>query len=69
MNNCFLDFAVSGALALGIAPASRAGQAAVSTCRPESFDLFSKELIAAQNAFQLGQRRSAEGLAVGTLKT
>jgi hypothetical protein len=62
MRTAFWIFAVSGALALGIAPASRAGQPPATTCRPESFDLFNKELIAAQNAFQLGNAEPLKAL-------
>ncbi len=62
MRTAFWIFAVSGALALGIAPVSRAGQPPAPTCRPESFDLFHKELIAAQNAFQLGNAEPLKAL-------
>jgi hypothetical protein len=53
---------VSAALALGVAAVPYAGQPPSGTCRPESFELFHKELVAAQNAFQLGDAEPLKAL-------
>jgi hypothetical protein len=54
--------AVSVGPALGVAAVSAAGQPPSGTCRPESFDTFHNELVAAQNAFQLGNAEPLKAL-------